>query len=167
MKDLIKRTETSPMGRLFGLSCFHDNFLSRFDSLMDEVWNGFNLDAGLFDQIQPKGSFPKINIKDTACDYEIDIAVAGFSKDDVQLELKDNSLFIKADKREEDGEQEKDGTWLRREIAQRSFRRVIKFPEQIDKNKIECKYENGIINCSIGKVICEPEKDDTIKITVN
>jgi len=167
MKDLVKRTTTSPMGRLFGLSRFHDNFFSRLESLMDEVWNGFNLDADLFDQIQPKGAFPKINVKDSKCEYTVDIAAAGFDKNDVQLELKDNALFIKADKKEEEEAQEDGGVWLRREIAQRSFRRIVRFPEQVDPNEINCKYKNGIISCSIGKVIHEPEKNDVVKITIN
>lgn len=167
MKDLVKRTETSPMGRLFGLSRFHDDFFSRFETLMDDVWNGFSLDASLFDQIQPKGAFPKVNVRSTDCDYKVDIAVAGHDKDDVELELKDNALFIKADKQEESGEKDEDGTWLRREIAQRSFRRVVKFPEQVDPEKIDCKYENGIISCSIGKVQCEPEEDNSIKIKID
>lgn len=161
MKDLVKRTESSPMGRLFGLSRFHDDVFS----LMDELWSGFSLDANVFDQIQPKGNFPKVNVKSTECDYKIEIAVAGFDKDNIELELKDNALFIKADRKEEDGEQEEDGTWLRREIAHRSFRRVVQFPEQIDSNKIDCKYENGIISCSIGKVQCESE-EDVVKINI-
>jgi HSP20 family protein len=165
MKDLVKRTDTSPMGRLFGLSRFHDDFFPRFGALMDEMWSDFSLDATLFDQIQPKGALPKVNVKSTDCEYKVDIAVAGFDKGDVELELKDNALFIKADKQDEAGEQDEEGTWLRREIAQRSFRRVVKFPEQVDTEKIDCNYENGVISCSIGKVQCEPE-DATIKIDI-
>ena len=166
MKDLIKRRSTSPMGRLYGLSRFHDGFFDRFDKWFDEVWGDFSLDASLFDQIQPKGAFPKVNVKSTECDYKVDIAVAGFNKEDVELELKDNALFIKADRKQEASEEDDDGTWLRREIAQRSFRRVVSFPEQVDPEKIECGYENGVISCSIGKVQCDPEEDDTVKIEI-
>jgi HSP20 family protein len=169
MKDLVRRTITDPMDGRLGLSRFRNDlsdWMSVFNSAFDEIWDGNRLDIALFDQIQSKVKFPKVNVKSTDDAYEVDIAVAGFSKDDVRLELKENALCIRADKKAEDGEQEEDGTWLRREIAQRSFRRLIKFPEQVDTDKIECKYENGVISCSIGKVIQDQTEDDTIKIDI-
>lgn len=157
------------MSRMYALSQFdnffkeiHDHFWTRFDNLF-EKWD---LDMKVFDQLQPKGSFPKVNVVETEKSYDIEIAVAGFDKDDIKLELKDNALFIKADKKEEkcEGKDETCKRYLVKEIASRSFRRTVVFPFEINPNAITAKYENGIISCIIGKVL--EEQPSSIKIEI-
>ena len=159
----------SPMSRMYALSQFdnffkeiHDSFWSRFDNLFDK----WDLDMQAFDQLQPKGSLPKVNVVDNEKSYDVEIAVAGFDKDDVELELKDNALFIKADKREEkcDGDDEECKNYLTREIASRSFRRMIVFPAEVNVDDISAGYENGIISCKIGKA--QEELPSSVKISI-
>jgi HSP20 family molecular chaperone IbpA len=129
---------------------------------MDRMWNQF--DVKTFTDLQPAGKFPKINVAETDDKYEVEIAVAGFDREDVELELKDNCLCVKADRKEEVKEEDK--KYLVREISSRSFRRALQFPKKVLTNDIECRFEDGVITCVLAK---EPEKqieDDTIKIDI-
>jgi len=159
-KDLVKRADS--MSNLLDFGRLHDIVdgfeRSFFDKLDDFGWH-----IKTFEQIQPRGSFPKVNVIDSEREYDVEIAIAGFDKGDLALELKDNCLFIKAEKKEEASDEGK--SYLMKEIAQRSFRRVIRFPVEVDPNNIDCICEGGLCKCTIGKVMTE-EKDDTVKIDI-
>jgi HSP20 family protein len=167
-KDLTLRKTSAPMGGSYIMSRFHD--------IVDDVFSRWNdsdpFAMKFFDDIQPfKSNFPAVDVWSTDTDYKVDIAVAGFNKDEVSLELKDDILVIAADSknvREENDKDEEAGNeckCLRKEIARRSFRRAVRFPEKVDPGKIDCVYKDGVIQCTIGKVV--PEEEDTgIKIEI-
>lgn len=135
-----------------------DNLLQIMTNAMDEQ----NFESALFSN-QPKNSLPKINVKETDDSYLVDIAVAGFAKEDVSLEIKDNCFFIKCEHNEETNED--NHKYVLKEISNRSFKRVLRFPKKIDVDSISCDYKNGIVSCSVGKQAVKP--DSTIKIKIN
>ncbi len=156
MKDLVR---SDPMlGGMFDLNRFTNMFN---DIEFEKFWKLYDMGYKSFIDLQPKGSFPKINVVETKDSYEVEIALAGFSKEDVALEFKDNCLQVKTNKKDF-----KDKKYLMREISYRSFKRVIAFTKKIDKNGIECKHENGVVYCVLKK---EPTKpiNDTIHIEIN
>jgi HSP20 family protein len=166
-KGLIKWEPGSMSG--FPVSRFNDLF-NHMQAMFDGAWRDWDVNVGVFDALQPKTTFPKVNVSETVDNYVIDIAAAGFSRDDLALELKDNVLLIKGDKKEEQKDckdccEEAECTFLRREISDRSFRRVVKFPREIDVDKIDCSYKDGIVRCTIGKKAIE-EVDGKIKIDI-
>jgi len=110
-------------------------------------WEPFDL----FTQLQPinKVNFPKINVAETDSGYSVEIAIAGFDKDDVKLELVDNDLTISAEKQEEIKEESKE--YLQREISSRSFRRVVRFPCDVDAGSADASYKNGVISVNFTK----------------
>jgi HSP20 family protein len=163
MKDLVRRRMAGPLGRSIAAGRFPDIF-SEFNNMLNDFWNDHNWEARIFEEIQPKGRFPKVDVKSLADKYVVDIAAAGFDKKDIELELRDNCLLIKAEKAIED--ENSDGEYIYREIARRSFSRVVRFPEKVDIGNIDCKYENGIVSCSIGKLETE-DKKDIIKIKID
>jgi len=145
--------------------------IGRLRKEMDELFDDFfgsimkSPDKLIFDDIQSQSSFPKINVSETETAYGVEIAIAGFNKADVNLELKDNVLIINAEKKEENEESEKN--YLRKEISSRSFYRAVKFPEKVDTDNIISDYKDGIININLGK-FKEPEKTDhVVKIKVS
>jgi HSP20 family protein len=156
-KDLTIR-DSYPLGSFFNFGRFNDWFV-------DRSWNDWSISTDIFEALQPKVSFPKVNVFETEKDYSVEIAVAGFDKDDVNLELKDNCLLIKSDKKEETCEED-DKKCLMREVSYRSFRRVVRFPSDIDTNSVDCNYKDGIIKCVIGKKDPEVNKDEPIKIDI-
>jgi HSP20 family protein len=147
---------------------FRSRFHDAFGDVFGKFWNDFPhfYEMKLFEDIQPfKSNFPAVDIWETDSDYHIDIAIAGFNKDEVQLELKENALLISA---ESNSECSNEGVkCLKKEIARRSFRRAVRFPEKVDTEKIECSYKDGVINCHIGKVVPEKPEDTSVKIKIN
>lgn len=161
-KDLVPFSG-STLGRIFGDSRF-ESALEHMGCMMDELIHVFpGWEVSVVEDFQTGPNFPKVNIIENDDSYEVEIAVTGFDKDDVSLELKDNNLVIKAEKKKKDNE-ETDQKYLMKEIAQRSFRRVFRFPIKIDTENIKCSYENGIISCVIGKM--KPNEPEIIKIDI-
>lgn len=139
-------------------------FRDRLDSLFDQFFEDFfDIDLAIFDNLQPKSSFPKVNVIESDDAYEVDIAIAGFDKDDIKLELKDNDLFIRGNKQHDQHDETK--RFLRREISSRSFKRIVRLPSKIDSDSIKAEYKNGIIKVNIKKdKFDEPDK---IEIKIN
>jgi len=160
-RDLIIRPDSmSSLPSIKRLNGLFDHMWS----MVDDAWG--NLDVMAFDALQPKTSFPKVNVSETKDGYEVEVAVAGFSKENLAIELKDNALYIKGAKQEEISDHSEDRTVLRREISNRSFRRMIPFQREIDASKTDCTFEDGIIKCVIGKKEVVEEDDCSIKIDI-
>ena len=142
---------------------------NRFRNDMDDLFESFFSEVfaapsvKVFNDLQTNASFPKINVSETDEEYAVDIAVAGFDKDDVNLELKENTLFINADRKEEKEEEEKN--YLRKEISSRSFSRAVRFPEKVTSD-VNASYKDGIIKINVKKEI-EAKEDNSIKIDIN
>lgn len=162
-KDLVNYKQGS-IGSLFGLSRF-DSIVDEVHSMMDRMWSDFDLDMRAFSELQPKTKFPKINVSENENEYEVEIAISGFNRKDLSLEFRDSCLFIKAEKtvgiKEEDEKK-----YLTREISNRSFRRVIKFPTKIQDDKIESVYDEttGLVICVLPKK--EAVEPDVVKIDI-
>ena len=147
-----------------------NNMIKAFNQLLDRFWDNRNLDSKFFmdNQVfQKDNKFPKINLTDQGDSFKIEIAVAGFDKDDIELEFKDNGLYIKAEQKEDNGSG--GDNYVVQEIAKRSFRRFIPLPEKVDKESLtseNASYENGIITCVFPKKSKEVE-DQSVKLTIN
>lgn len=151
-KDIVKTNRDSGLMGGFPTITRLNDVVSSVHGLMDTFMNG-DFDIQFFSDIQPhKSNFPKIDVYETEDSYDVEIAVAGYNKDDVDLELKDNAFIIKADVSTSDEDCDDDKRCIRREISRRSFRRFVRFPRKIDASNVNCKYDNGIIYCSIGKL---------------
>jgi len=167
-KSLVEKKNTDLLDSVFD-NRFYNNINSLRNGLNSlfnsDLWS-WSMDTRIFEEIQPKNdkAFPKVNVSETDENYEIDIAIAGFNKDDIDLELDNNYMIIKANCSTESIDENK--KYLRKEISSRSFKRVIGFPETIDEDKITCSYKDGIVNCVVPKK--EPvTKPDRVKIKIN
>jgi len=139
-------------------------FREDLDSLFENMLSMFdNNSLRMFEDMQPQVSFPKVNVSETDTSYNVEVAIAGFDKEDVKLELIDNDLIIKAEKKEEKEEEKKN--YLRKEISSRAFQRVVRFPCSVDAEKAQAEYKNGIITMTVDKLI--EEKPCGVSIKVN
>jgi HSP20 family protein len=130
----------------------------------DDAFRHWDLDMKTFTEMQPKSSFPKVNVSETDEAFEVEVALAGFDKEDISMELKDNCLCIKADKKEEVSEEDK--RYLMKEISSRSFRRALNLPTKVKVDDIKCTHKDGVISCVLQKDIPQIEEDETIKIDI-
>ena len=97
-------------------------------------------------------SLMKTDVKETDKAYELDIDLPGFDKENVQIELNDGYLTINASTNEEKEDKDENGTFLRKERFVGSCRRSFYVGDDVSKEDIKAKYENGILSLVIPKV---------------
>lgn len=96
-------------------------------------------------------TIPAVNIKETAENYAVEVAAPGMSKNDFKVELDGNTLTISSEKNAQ--KEEKDGErYFRKEFSYQSFQRTFNLQKDVvDIEKIEAKYENGLLLLLIPK----------------
>lgn len=100
----------------------------------------------------PNSTLPSVNIKETTDLFEVEMAVPGMAKDDFKVELNNSYLTISAEKKSESETKEKKGErYTRKEFSYCSFSRTFALPDVVENEKIEAKYENGILKVAIPK----------------
>ncbi|NHE59721.1 Hsp20/alpha crystallin family protein [Cyclobacterium plantarum] len=117
------------------------------DLLGSDNWPEF--DNRFYDWDQ-KFEIPSVNIKETEKEFQIEVAAPGFEKKDFKIESSEGVLTIQAEKeikKEEDKEEIK-----RQEFSYASIKRSFSLPENAESDKIEAKYENGILMLEIPKL---------------
>ncbi len=124
---------------------------------------GFDQIADMMDRVltndvaQP--SYPPYNIEKTDADtYRISVAVAGFSENDLSVEVKENSLVVAGKKAAED----KDRSYLHRGIATRAFERRFALADHV--RVTGASHENGMLNIDLKREVPEALKPRRIEI---
>ncbi len=116
-----------------------------FEQLIKTVW-GNDLGFGPFrDHVEVR---PAVNIVETENNFRLEVAAPGLGKEDFKVELEQNRLTISAEKQSEKVE----GENLRmREFAYNSFKRSFTLPKTVDGERIEAKYEQGVLSLVLPK----------------
>ncbi len=86
---------------------------------------------------------PAVNITEQSNEYLVSLAVPGMKKDDFNIDVDGNMLTISSEK--EETKEEKEKKFTRKEYNYSSFSRSFTLPEEINKEKIEAKYEEGVL----------------------
>tara|TARA_R100000278_G_C5426162_1_gene148432 strand:+ start:307 stop:786 length:480 start_codon:yes stop_codon:yes gene_type:complete len=122
--------------------------LPTWSSLLDDF---FNRDlTSVFSQNFNTGiSLPKVNIKETADAYFVEMAVPGLKKSDFQIDLENQLLSISTEVEEKS--EEKEENYTRREFGYSSFKRSFTLPETVDEEKIKANYKEGILSIHLPK----------------
>ena len=74
----------------------------------------------------------------------------GFSKDDISIELKENTLVIKGERKHED--EVKEGNYHRMERSYGAFQRAFMLPMTVDQEKVKAAYKDGVLELRLPKV---------------
>jgi len=118
-----------------------------FSSWMDEF---FSRDWPSFSQNFNTGiTLPKVNIRETADEYFVEMAVPGMKKSDFTIELDNKILVISNEKNEE--QEVKEENYTRREFGYSSFKRSFSLPETVNEEKIKAEYQDGILSVHLPK----------------
>ncbi|HWR10752.1 MAG TPA: Hsp20/alpha crystallin family protein [Rectinemataceae bacterium] len=112
--------------------------------LIDQMFSGE-------DMLYPEFRTPAIDVRDEEKRYVIEAELPGLSEKDVKLELKNSTLSLSTAKSEEKGEKNEKGRWLRRERREFQFSRAFSLPEDVDAEKIEAKFRDGLLTISLEK----------------
>lgn len=133
------------------MDVFNDPFLIGFTREFDRL--------NSIQKTNSKVSYPPYNVlKYDEDNYSLELAVAGFEKDEIEVTVKDGSLIISGEKL---GPEVED-YFLYRGIATRKFTRSFALGEFMEVNK--AKMDNGILSIPITRVIPEEKKPKQISI---
>ncbi len=131
--------------RMMGLSVGFDSIFDRF----------FNMDT------TRDSGYPPYNIrKDNELQYSIEIALAGFSKDDIEVEVTDGQLVIRSKENEKD--EDKSESFVHKGIARRSFNRTFSLSDDIIVKGADLK--DGMLIINLERVIPDEKKPRLIQI---
>ena len=130
-----------------------------FDSIFDNFQSMF--DDDFIPDIQP--SYPPYNIvKSGKNTYDIEVALAGFNKKDINVNVEDGLLTIESVKDEAEKEVEDNDGTLYRGISKRMFKRSFTIANDVNVTGAELK--DGLLRVSMEKIIPEEKKLKTIQV---
>ncbi|MGH7882645.1 MAG: Hsp20/alpha crystallin family protein [Candidatus Dormibacteraceae bacterium] len=124
---------------------FSDAFISRRESS---------------DRNGPPVNYLPVDVKETKDGYVVKAPVPGIKPEDVEVTFSDGLLSIRAGYREES--EQKEGTYLRREVASGGYFRQIALPGKVNPEKIKADVEEGILMVKIPR----EQKPEPLKIPV-
>ena len=137
------------------------NSLRPFSIGFDDMFDQFESMLGNGGLVQ--NNYPPYNIRKAGKDkYAIELAVAGFNKNDVEIEYEDKLLTVRTKK--VDKTVEKDGDEIiHRGISQRSFSRSFTIADDVKVNDAELK--DGLLTILCEKIVPEQKKKKLIPIS--
>lgn len=114
--------------------------------LLDELWSPAEPRA-----FGPPAAalWPSLEIKETDQAYQLSAELAGLEQKDVQLDLRDNVLTLSGERRDARSENEDGRYYTERSYGR--FERRIPFDHEVDADKVEATFKNGVLNVTLPK----------------
>ena len=142
----------SIFNQLRPLSVGYDDVFDHFESMFNHQYDSINVP-----------NYPPYNIVKTGkYTYDIQVALAGYGKKDVDVSFENSVLTIKSIKDKDEEEVEDNEGVLHKGIAKRMFTKSFTIAEDVEIKGAELK--DGLLNVSMEKVIPEHKKARTIDI---
>lgn len=130
----------------------------------DELFNGFfGRDLSHFiGSDDMHRSSPRVNITESKDGFKLDLLAPGFSKEDLKMNVENDTLTISAEKKNDaliEGDR-----YTRREFGFNAFKRSFRLPENVMSENIKAEFTNGVLAVSIPK--SEPVKPAVREISI-
>ena len=111
---------------------------------------------------------PAVNVIDEEKDYKVEVAAPGMTKEDFQIKLdNDNNLIIALEKKTQTEDHDnKNHKYLRREFSYSKFQQAFTLPEDVEKDKITAKMNDGVLTIDIPKKEPAPVIDTSRMIDI-
>lgn len=116
-----------------------DRMAEQFEGMDD--WRSF--EAGFQDRL-------KVDLEDRPDEFVVTADLPGFDKDEIEVELADETLRIRAD-RETGSEAEEPGRYVRRERTRESMSRSLALPDAVDEGSVAARFKNGVLTVTLPK----------------
>jgi len=94
---------------------------------------------------------PVVDVREKDGRYLIEAELPGVSEKDLKVELKDGTLTLSTEQKEEQEKKDEDGKWIRRERRESRFSRSFELPEDADGDKIEARFKDGLLTIELPK----------------
>jgi HSP20 family molecular chaperone IbpA len=144
-----------------------DRMMKRFERDFEDVWGipsrmrrGLRWRRGLSMMPFRETTMPSVDIEDQGKDFRLTMDLPGFSKEDVELEVSEDSFTIQAKKRQD--KEEKDKNYIRKERRSQNFYRRVLLPEKVRSEDAKASLENGMLEITLPKK--EPKDSKKLKI---
>ena len=118
--------------------------LWRLQQEVDELFGSWSSPSGI--RSLPRGSFPAVNVGQTPERVDVYLFAPGIDPKSLDISMQQNLLTVSG-KRELRAEEEAD--YYRQERFAGEFRRVISLPEDVDPERVQAKYADGIVQIGI------------------
>ncbi len=142
IKDLVPFRKKETVTRV------HEPFRSFFEEI-EELFDRFFSDFEIA-PLNREGLFtPRIDFTENDKEYRISAELPGMDEKDIEVLMDEDSLTIRGEKKEDKEEKGKDYYYRERRFG--SFTRTIPLPENIDRDKIEAKFKNGVLTLRLPK----------------
>ena len=128
------------MPSIFGENLFNDDWMDFGFPEVDKALYGKHASHEM-----------KTDVKETDSDYEVDIDLPGFKKDEINVQLDNGYLSISAAKGLDKEEKNKEGKYIRKERYAGAMSRSFYVGDALTQEDIKAKYESGILRLSIPK----------------
>ena len=138
---------------MFGIMPFNRREDNLFD-VFDKFFSHSTVDIPAF----------RTDIRNEADKYVLEAELPGVQKEDIRVDLKEGILTISAESKQDNEEQGKDGSYLRRERRYGAFTRSFD-ASGIEEEGISAAYENGILKLTLPKI--PPIIPETRQITIS
>ena len=101
---------------------------------------------------------PAVNVKESPKEYTMDIAAPGIKKEFCRVNIDhDGNLVVAIENKLEHKEEDKKERYLRRELSYSNYQQAYTLPDNVDKENIAAKVENGVLTISIPKLTPKEE----------
>ena len=136
-----------------------------FDRLrreMDRVWDSF-FEGRPSRRTREEGEWlPSIDVSETKSDLVVKAELPGMEAKDIEISLNEGLLTIKGDKKQEREEKEEGYHLIERSYG--SFTRSIRLPKDVQSDKINASYKNGVLKVILPKSEEAEKKEIKIKV---
>ncbi|QDH77958.1 Hsp20/alpha crystallin family protein [Echinicola soli] len=118
------------------------NYPSTFSGVLDKFFNdSFQTGTQKFT--------PSVDISEDESNYEVELSVPGIKKEDFKIDLVDGKLIISGERKSKEAQEGKNYHTVQTQYG--AFSRSFFLPEDVSPDKIEAKYEDGILKVTLPK----------------
>ena len=158
MPTYLTRKTWNPTGEALALSDVMDHLMrNAFVSPARWMQNGNSANGSNFDA-------PALDVSETTEGYTVKAALAGWKPENVDVSFENGVLTLKGEWNEESERNDEKTKWHAKEIRSNSFQRNITLPTDVEADKAQAEFENGVLTLNIPKA--EVVKPKQIKIAV-
>lgn len=158
------RASVAPrLGMDHPLASFHRDFDRLFDRMLQDFGRmPLGFDRPDWPSVARDVLKPTVDIGSGEKEYTVTVEVPGVDEDDVKLELADDTLTIRGEKKRETSSRDKDYYCVERSYG--AFQRVLSLPEDVDQDHIRAKFKNGVLTITMPRKALPQSKVKRIEV---
>ena len=136
-----------------------------FDEMFDDMMHPMHsMEKALYGK--HARTIMKTDVRETDNSYEVDIDLPGFKKDEVNVQLEDGYLTIKAERKSDGEETDQKGRVIRSERFMGTCQRTFYVGDHVKKEDVAAAYEDGVLKLNVPKKVEQPKVEESHYIDI-